>query len=102
MTIPLATLLGLADYPGDAVGFGPIDGALARTMATAAVGNPATTWCVTVTDQHGHPTAHGCARPGPRTGPQTSAKPGHRVTGRPHRDSERRHRATGRSDRATQ
>ena len=75
LTIPLATLLGLADHPGDAVGFGPIDAALARTMATAAAGNPATTWCVTVTDQHGHPAAHGCARPGRRTGRKGQPSP---------------------------
>jgi Domain of unknown function (DUF222) len=75
LTIPLATLLGLADHPGDAAGFGPIDAALARTMATAAAASPATTWCVTVTDQHGHPTAHGCARPGRRTGPQPQPSP---------------------------
>jgi len=30
LTIPLATLLGLADHPGEATGFGPIDAALAR------------------------------------------------------------------------
>ena len=75
LTIPLATLLGLADHPGDAAGFGPIDAALARTMATAAAGNPATIWCVTVTDQHGHPTAHGCARPDRRTGPKGQPRP---------------------------
>ena len=64
MTIPLTTLLGLTEHPGEAAGFGPIDADLARTMATDAAGNPATTWCITVTDQHGHPTAHGCAQPG--------------------------------------
>jgi hypothetical protein len=63
LTIPLATLLGLANRPGDAHGLGPIDPVLARTLATAATTNPRTTWCVTVTDQNGHPTAHGCADP---------------------------------------
>ncbi len=63
LTIPLATLLGLADRPGDAHGLGPIDPDLARTLAASAATNPRTTWCVTVTDQDGHPTAHGCARP---------------------------------------
>jgi Domain of unknown function (DUF222) len=62
LTIPLTTLLGLAERPGDAHGLGAIDPALARTLAAVAAGNPHTTWCVTVTDQHGHPTAHGCAR----------------------------------------
>jgi hypothetical protein len=63
LTIPLGTLLGLADRPGDAHGLGAIDPALARTLAAAAATNPRTTWCVTITDQDGHPTAHGCARP---------------------------------------
>ena len=64
LTIPLATLLGLAEHPGEAAGFGPIDPALARNLAAQAAGNPATTWCVTVTDPGGHPLAHGCAQPG--------------------------------------
>ncbi len=63
LTIPLATLLGLAERPGEAAGFGPIDADLARAMAAHAAEHPATTWCLTLTDQQGHPTAHGCARP---------------------------------------
>ena len=66
LTIPLATLLGLANRPGEIPGIGPIDPWLARDLATAAVGHPKTTWCVTVTDRHGHAIGHGCARPGPR------------------------------------
>jgi Domain of unknown function (DUF222) len=64
LTIPLATLLGLADHPGEAAGFGPLDAGMARGMATAAAASPATTWCITLTDQHGHPIGHGCSRPG--------------------------------------
>ena len=64
LTIPLATLLGLAEHPGEAAGFGPIDPALARDLAAQAAGNPGTAWCVTVTDPVGHPVAHGCARRG--------------------------------------
>jgi hypothetical protein len=63
LTIPLATLLGLADRPGEAAGFGPVDADLARAMAANAAAHPATTWCLTVTDPGGHPTAHGCAHP---------------------------------------
>jgi hypothetical protein len=66
LTIPLATLLGLAERPGELSGLGPVDPALARDLANAAARNPKTTWCVTVTDQHGHAIGHGCARPGPR------------------------------------
>ena len=39
---------------------------LARDLAAAAARNPKTTWCVTVTDEHGHATGHGCARPEPK------------------------------------
>ena len=66
LTIPLATLLGLADRPGEIPGIGPIDPALARDLANAAAANPKTTWCVTVTDQEGHAIGHGCARPEPK------------------------------------
>jgi len=63
LTIPLATLLGLADRPAEIPGIGPIDPWLARDLAHAATQNPRTTWCVTVTDQDGHAIGHGCARP---------------------------------------
>ena len=65
LTVPLATLLGLAERPGEIPGLGPIDPGLARDLANAAARNPATTWCVTVTDQDGHAIGHGCARPEP-------------------------------------
>jgi len=74
LTVPLGTAAGLADRPGDLAGLGPVDPWLARDLAAAAARNPKTTWCVTVTDQHGHAVGHGCARPEPkgsrnRTGP---------------------------------
>jgi len=65
LTVPLASVTGLADRPGDLAGIGPIDPWLARELVAAAARNPATTWCVTVTDQHGHAVGHGCARPEP-------------------------------------
>ena len=46
---------------------GPIDPWLARDLARAAAQNPKTTWCVTVTDKHGHAIGHGCARPSPKS-----------------------------------
>ena len=79
LTIPLATLLGLAERPGEIRGIGPIDPALARDLARAASGHPKTTWCVTVTDEQGHAIGHGCARPesashpGARTNPTNPA-----------------------------
>ena len=44
-------------------------------MAAHAAGNPATTWCITVTDEHGHPTAHGCAKPGRHGKPRHTKDP---------------------------
>jgi Domain of unknown function (DUF222) len=67
LTVPLTTLAGLADRPGDLAGLGPVDPWLARDLATAAARNPQTTWCVTVTDAKGHAIGHGCARPEPRS-----------------------------------
>jgi hypothetical protein len=64
LTVPLVTLTGLADRPGEIPGIGPVDPWLARDLAAAAARNPKTTWCVTVTDQDGHAVGHGCARPG--------------------------------------
>ena len=81
LTIPLTTLLGLTDHPGEAAGFGPIDADLARTMAAQAAASPTTTWCITVTDQHGHPTAHGCATPSRRGKPRRTKRPGGRPPG---------------------
>ena len=66
LTAPLATLVRLADRPGELAGLGPVDPWLARDLAAAAARNPKTTWCVTVTDEHGHAIGHGCARPEPR------------------------------------
>ena len=65
LTIPAATLLGLADRPGEMAGLGPIDPDLARDLAGAAARSPRSTWCVTVTDSLGHAIGHGCARPAP-------------------------------------
>jgi Domain of unknown function (DUF222) len=66
LTVPLATVTGLADRPGELAGLGPIDPWLARDLATAAAANTKSTWCVTVTDEHGHAIGHGCARPEPK------------------------------------
>jgi hypothetical protein len=67
LTAPLATLTDLADRPGELSGLGPVDPWLARDLAAAAAQNPKTTWCVTVTDEHGHAVGHGCARPEPKS-----------------------------------
>jgi hypothetical protein len=67
LTVPLGTAAGRADRPGELAGHGPVDPWLARDLAAAAARNPKTTWCVTVTDEHGHAVGHGCARPAPRS-----------------------------------
>ena len=82
LTIPLTTLLGLTGNPGEAAGFGPIDADLARTMAAQAAASPTTTWCITVTDRDGHPTADGCENPAAAANPDATKRPG----GRPARN----------------
>src|SRR5690242_10311821 len=67
LTVPLATVTGLADRPGQLGGLGPVDPWLARDLARATARYPTSTWCVTVTDQQGHAVGHGCARPEPRS-----------------------------------
>jgi hypothetical protein len=74
LTIPLATLLGLADRPGEMAGIGPIDPDLARDLAAAAARTPRSTWCVTITDPDGHAIGHGCARPEPVSGVRNRGK----------------------------
>jgi hypothetical protein len=63
LVVPLATLLGLAERPGEIQGFGMLDPALARDLAAAAAASPHTTVCVTVTSPEGYAIGHGCARP---------------------------------------
>jgi len=65
LTVPLVTLLGLAERPGELPGLGPVDPALARDLARASAASPQTTWCLTITDEQGHAIGHGCARPEP-------------------------------------
>ena len=76
LTVPLATLLGLAERPGEIAGIGPIDPDLARDLVGAAAQNPKTTWCVTVTDEQGHAIGHGCARPESENHARHRGKPG--------------------------
>jgi hypothetical protein len=53
VTVPLATLLGLADRPGEAIGFGPLHADTARELATGMSAHPATRWNVIITDPTG-------------------------------------------------
>ena len=84
LTVPVTTMLGLADRPGELSGVGPVDPALARDLAGAAARNPRTTFCVTVTDEQGHAIGHGCARPEPKNRTRTGKRPaGHDPPGGP-------------------
>jgi len=62
LTIPLATLLGLADRPGAAHELGPLDPALARDLAAAAANSPHSEWRMTITNAEGVAIGHGCAK----------------------------------------
>jgi hypothetical protein len=66
LVLPLATLLGLGERPGEGHGLGPLDPQLCRDLAAAAAASPWTRLCVTVTDNDGIATGHGCARPARR------------------------------------
>ena len=63
LIVPLATLLGLAERPGEIQGFGLVDPTLARELAAAAIASARTEVCVTVTSPEGYAIGHGCARP---------------------------------------
>jgi hypothetical protein len=62
LTVPLTTLLGLAEMPGQAAGHGPLDAAATRQIARALAGHPATRWQITITSPGGQALAHGTAR----------------------------------------
>lgn len=62
LTLPLATLLGLADRPGEVPGYGSVDAGLVRDLARAAARNPRTETCFSVTDDQGRAVGHACAR----------------------------------------
>jgi hypothetical protein len=69
LTIPLLTVLRLAERPGEAHGLGSLDPALARDLANAAARSRHSEFCVTVTDFYGQAVGHACARPRRRKPP---------------------------------
>jgi Domain of unknown function (DUF222) len=62
LIVPLTTLLGLADAPGESAGYGPLDADTARLLARTLAGHPATRWQITITSPGGQALAHGTAR----------------------------------------
>jgi hypothetical protein len=79
ITIPAATWHGRSETPGQAGGFGSLDGDDARDLAAAAVRHPATRWCLTAVNPDGTAAAHGCP-PGRHPPPGTGPPPGHSVS----------------------
>jgi len=63
LVFPLLTLVGLAERPGEAHGFGALDPGLVRQLATAGARHPGSQFCVTVVDDNGVAVGHGCCRP---------------------------------------
>jgi hypothetical protein len=78
LTLPLATLLGMAERPGAGHALGPLDPALVRDLAATASNSPTSEWCLTITDGEGVAVAHGCARPArtKKTSPPPASRDG--------------------------
>jgi len=76
ITVPLDTWQRRSDVPGEAGGFGVLDGDAARDLAAAAARHPRTRWCVTALNPDGTAAAHGCL-PG-RHPPPGAGPPDHR------------------------
>ena len=79
ITIPLTTYQGRSDTPGEAAGYGLLDGDDARDLAAAAARHPRTRWCVTALNPDGTAAAHACLpgrHPPPGTGPPGTGPPG--------------------------
>jgi Domain of unknown function (DUF222) len=76
ITIPWDTYQGRAETPGQADGFGVLDGDDARDLAAAAARHPRTRWCVTALNPDGTAAAHACL-PGcrPPSAPPGTAPP---------------------------
>ena len=64
LTVPLDTVTGQSDTPGEATGYGLLDSDSARDLAAAAARHPRTRWCLTAVHPDGTAAAHACL-PGP-------------------------------------
>jgi hypothetical protein len=91
LTMPLSAWLWLTDRPGEIAGSGTADAGTCRDLAERLAADPATRWCLTLTDPDGRAAAHACARhppprppgpPGPprNTGPPASTPPSGSIT----------------------
>jgi Domain of unknown function (DUF222) len=75
ITIPWDTWQGRSQTPGQADGFGALDGEDARDLAAAAARHPRTRWCVTALNPDGTAAAHACL-PGRHLPPDPAPPPG--------------------------
>jgi len=63
LAVPLLTLLGLAERPGEAHGLGPLDPDVVRDLTMAGARHPDSEFCLTIVDDQGQAIGHGCCRP---------------------------------------
>ena len=61
ITVPLETLEGMSETPGEVGAFGLVDAEDARDLVSAAGRHPRTRWCITALNPDGTAAAHGCA-----------------------------------------
>jgi hypothetical protein len=61
ITVPVETVLGMSETPGEVGSFGLIDAPDARDLVAAAARHPRTRWCITALNPDGTAAAHGCA-----------------------------------------
>ncbi len=82
LTVPLSAWAGTSQAPGEIAGYGPASASTCRDLVTlmttprrTADHAAAPRWCVTWTDDAGHPIGHACAGrgPGPPSGPAALA-----------------------------
>ncbi len=86
ITIPLTTYQGRSEAPGEADGYGILDGDDARDLAAAAR-HPRSRWCITALNPDGTAAAHACLpgrHPPPGAGPLGTGPPGTGPAGHHH------------------
>jgi hypothetical protein len=92
LTMPMSTWLGLTRNPGEVASHGPVDAETCHDLASAM--DPATRWCLTLTDEAGHAVAHACGPKGP-TPPTPPPRGGSPSPEPPGRDPSADHRPAG-------
>ena len=78
LTMPATAWLGLTDNPGDIPGTGPTDADVCRDLADSLAANPATRWCITLTDPPAAPSPTAAPAPDPDHPAALNEDPGSR------------------------